>query len=81
MLSIELVNKRQRESIADYYFKVKVNGAVIAEGWLEGHNRSDGWQALVKKFGDMVWEDEQQRRAANMLAVMNLGEATKVSHQ
>jgi hypothetical protein len=38
------------ETAANYDVQVRVNQRVIATARVEGHNRADGWKALVKKF-------------------------------
>lgn len=79
MLIIELVNKKQVGQVADYYFRVKVNAEVIAEGWVCNHNRLDGWQSLVGKFAEIVKQDADTEMAIALSELANMPCAGKVS--
>jgi hypothetical protein len=43
---------------ANYRYRVDVNGRQIAGGELTGHNRADGWEALVSAIA--LQEKERQ---------------------
>ena len=50
MLALYIQNIRTINDIADYEYVVMVNAEKIAEGSIEGHKRSDGWQPLVRRI-------------------------------
>ena len=37
------------DTAARYGYVVKINYETIATGRIEGHNRADGWRALVRR--------------------------------
>ena len=46
------------DTAANYTVTVQVNSRVIAEGRVEGHDRSHSWPVLVQKFlDDAAWKD------------------------
>jgi len=53
MLTIEIINTRKgTNENAKYIYKVIVNNKVIARGEVGGHNRNDGWRALLKLIAE-----------------------------
>lgn len=40
------------EQSANYNYEVRINTKTIVKGRVEGHNRADGWAALVKKLAE-----------------------------
>jgi len=53
MLTIEIRNTGTgTDENANYDYSVFVNGSKIASGTVIGHNRADGWPALVKRIAE-----------------------------
>jgi len=52
MLIIHMWNISELAEISNYKYIVKVNNKIIADGLIEGHKRSEGWQALIKQLGE-----------------------------
>jgi len=53
MLSIQCINDRTGDDLsANYDYIIYVNMIEIARGRLEGHNRNDGWAALLKAIAE-----------------------------
>jgi hypothetical protein len=49
VLSIHIHNNGTGTTeLANYDFEVEVNGKVIADGQIQGHNRKEGWEKLVR---------------------------------
>jgi len=48
MLIITFQNMVTKNDVADYDWRVYINGTEIEFGRLCGHNREDGWVELVK---------------------------------
>jgi len=48
MLIITFQNMVTKNDVADYDWRVYINGTEIESGRLCGHNREDGWVELVK---------------------------------
>ena len=61
MLIVEIVNDGSGTQVsANYTYQVRVNNVVIAAGRYEGHNRDDGWQALLKEIAEKSKENDIQ---------------------
>lgn len=55
MLTVTFENVSSRlTDVADYHVVVRVNRGVIAVVKLEGHRRTEGWQALVQMLADRL---------------------------
>lgn len=53
MLIVHVHNEGTRpDNTADYTYKVYVNQKKIASGEVRGHQRSDGWQELLRMVAD-----------------------------
>jgi hypothetical protein len=51
MLIIKILNDRSgTDESANYNYGVYVNERRIANGRVEGHNRNDGWDVLVRRI-------------------------------
>lgn len=50
MLWITLVNVSDGEELSDYEYTVGVNRRVIESGYVRGHQRTKGWEALVRRW-------------------------------
>ncbi len=49
MLIIYITNDRTaKKPLGNYVYQVKVNARDVARGEIKGHNKDDGWKALVK---------------------------------
>ena len=60
MLSITFLNdKTGTEDVANYEVTVWVNRDVVARGRVEGHQRAEGWQALVARYLSEAKAQEQ----------------------
>lgn len=58
MLIIEITNDGTGDVHIGYYdYKVKVNKEVIAQGRVEAHDRSYGWQTLVRRLLQVDYKD------------------------
>ncbi len=40
------------KEIANYDYEVRINHGVIERGRVQGHNRKDGWRALIREIAD-----------------------------
>ena len=40
------------EEKANYDYEVRINNEVIERGRVQGHNRKDGWRALIREIVD-----------------------------
>ena len=50
MLIIEFENDGEgNEEIANYNYRIKVNGTIIAGGHIDSHDRTKGWVELVRR--------------------------------
>ena len=47
MLTLNIQNIHQKKNTADYTYRVYINDRLIENGIYKGHNREDGWAALV----------------------------------
>ena len=52
MLTITLVNEGKTGDGYEYRYDVRVNYKTIASGKVTGHDRADGWEALVQLVVD-----------------------------
>lgn len=51
MLTIRITNdKTGTDEAANYRYLVSTNLSLLAHGRIEGHNRADGWRALVREM-------------------------------
>jgi hypothetical protein len=40
------------EETGNYDYEVRINNEVIERGRIQGHNRKDGWRALIKEIAN-----------------------------
>lgn len=54
MLAVTFKNISGLAEVSDYEYEVIIGGGdyvkVLDAGYVRGHKRSDGWEALVKRF-------------------------------
>ena len=54
------------EKRANYDYEVRINNEVIERGHIQGHDRKDGWQALIREIAD-----RHQTSSTNVLGNTN----------
>lgn len=50
-LTITLRNISNLAEVSDYHYEVFINTTCIESGYIRGHKRSDGWEALMLSLG------------------------------
>ena len=59
MLILTFRNVSDLAAVSSYEWCVLENHDVLAHGRIEGHRRSDGWEALVCKFAaEVCWKED-----------------------
>lgn len=58
MLTITFTNITPGEEQADYTARISVNGQFVANGFVRGHYRINGWRTLLRMAADVCgdWE-------------------------
>lgn len=62
MLTLKIINIGGTNEQASYRYFVEVNGRQIASDRLTGHNRADGWEALVQAI---ALQEKEKGEASN----------------
>ncbi len=51
MLTITIINDSTgTDDAANYHYEIAINWIIVGEGRIKGHNRADGWRALVREM-------------------------------
>ena len=69
MLTVTAVNVTSPgKGLATYSVRVEINKELIWEGSVEGHDRSNGWQDLLRMIADVGEEQDEQVKIDNEIA-------------